>query len=92
MSKLSVEENTITDRIAVGLLSGIAAFLTGAFIWFIVFYTFSTSGFEYQPPFVPVLIFAAVMFYLGFATLSNVVARVLGAIWRFLYRGLRFWE
>ena len=86
------EETSITERITVGLLSGIAALLTGALIWFVVFYTLATTGYEYQPPFIPVLIFAALMFLFGFATLSNLVAKILGAIWMSLYRSLRFWE
>ena len=92
MTSSSGEETTITERIAVGLFSGVAAFLTAAFIWFTGFYTISMLGFEYQPPFFPVPIFAAVMFVFGFATLSNVVAKILGAIWQLLYRSLRLWE
>lgn len=86
------EETSISERIAVGILSGVAALLTGAFIWFVVFYTLSTAGYEYQPPFIAVLIFAGVMFLFGFATLSNLVAKILGAIWTSLYRSRRFWE
>lgn len=86
------EETGITERIAVGFLSGTAAFLTGAFIWFVAFYTLSTAGFEYQPSFIPVLVFAGLMFLFGFATLSNLVAKILGVIWTSLYRSLRLWE
>lgn len=85
-------EIRITDRIAVGLLSGVAAFLTAGFIWFVVFYTLETTGAAYQPSFIPVLIFSALMFILGFATMSNLVANILGKTWHFLYRSLRLWE
>ena len=91
MNRSAREQASLTERIAVGLLSAVAAFLTGACVWLLVFFMLSTTVSEYQPPFLPVAAFAAVMFLFGFATLSNLVADILGAVWQFLYRILRFW-
>ena len=92
MNNSPKEDTKLTDRLAVGALSGIAAFLTGTFIWFVVFYSLSMVNIEYEPSFIYVVIFSILMFVLGFATLTNVVTNILGAIWHFLYRSLRIWE
>lgn len=92
MSKASQGKASIVDRVSVGMLSGVAALLTGAFIWFLVFYSLSMLDIDYQPPFMYVIVFSVVMFVLGFATMNNLVSNILGSVWHFLYRWLRFWE
>ncbi len=92
MSYSPKEKTKLTDRLTVGVLSGIAALLTGTFIWFIVFYFLSTVNIEYEPSFMYVVVFSIFMFVLGFATMTNVVSKILGALWHFLYRTLRVWE
>lgn len=92
METSPAEKITFTERLALGALSGILAFLTGCFIWFVLLYSLSMLDIDYQPPFIFVAAFGILMFVLGFAARCNLTSNILGAIWRFLYRSLRIWE
>jgi len=94
MKEMQKDVVTLVDRLGVALLSAVSALITGTFIWVLVFFSLARiSDFQdYQPTFLPVLIFTALMALLGFLTKLNLVANIFGAIWRFLYKSKDTWQ
>ena len=91
MSESTEKSTKLTDRFAIGVLSGVASLLTGALLWFIVFYFLSMANIEYEPSFMYVVVFGILGFISGFASMTSVVSSILGAVWRFLCQSLRIW-
>ena len=92
MSKVISKMPSFIERAYIGVLSGILALVTGTFIWFVALRFLALIDIYFEPSFTYVIIFCAVMFILGFASMENWVLNILEAIWKYLYRFLgRFW-
>ena len=83
--KLNSTKGTLFDRFAVGLLSALLALVTGIIIP-MLFWAFGAVGLWPSIFFYGVLIFAVVMFFIGFFFNENLLAEIYGKIWNVIYR------
>lgn len=81
------DPQNLLDRCAVAFLSAVAAFVTGALLWLLVFYLLGGRGRVAIPvaSFHIVWVFTAIMALLGFFRRESLGLAVLNKIWQFLY-------
>lgn len=84
-------EGGLIDRCAVAFLSALTALATGTVAWLALGLLLGQLSFDLLPSFGWVLGFTAVMALLGFLLLENLIASVLGRIWRVLVQLLSGW-
>jgi hypothetical protein len=74
-------DNSIGDRIAVGLFSAVSALILGSIIWFAIFWKFMPGT---ELSFKPVIYFTAVMFILGFVLLQNLLTKIIEILFKLI--------
>jgi hypothetical protein len=76
------------DRLAVAFLSAVITFLTGTLVWvLILLLAYTIAGVSLSlASFQLVWWFTGLMALLGFFLMENIVAAILGKLWRVLYR------
>jgi len=80
---MSKYKATLTDRLFVGLISGIMALVIAGFIWFVIA---AHIIFANMLPSIFVWGIGLVGFVMGFLTLENYLLKILSAIWNFIYK------
>jgi len=92
---------TLFDRVAVGFLYGICAFITYSIVWFLIIVIIDIKGditgdftggnLRQYPFFINIaFIFSFILFVLGFLKLDKYVLKILQPIWSCLDKILRF--
>ena len=83
------EAATLTDRVALGFLSGLCALLLGGLLWCGAWVASAQLHLDLHLPFAWVVFFASVMALLGFVLLENFVGAWIGSFARWVLNALR---